>query len=274
MMDQTDDKAQAEIEALEAQIDELRDRDEARAREDRDRADARAREDRELTDRRWREDDDRKRERDAQDAERAERAKRPRAETESPSIAQRIWATVAGEKKPIAAKPSARIENADVAETPDPLIEARKLESDTDAHDARLITGGFGRGIGREGYLLLEPGESRGSRGSEPSETELLDDEARQEDIKKYAYRFDGETPAIVKPVDGAKFSVPTDAKRVLVCDEAHAVWRDNNGELKAARESEVERAVKALHDSILQAAQLDKGAGGSGLVAKMTHHE
>ena len=278
-MDQTGDKAQEESEALRAQIDEQkfadeqRDRDEARAREDRDRAEARAREDRELADRRWREDDDRQRERDAQDAERAERAKRPRAETESPSIAQRIWATVAGEKKPIAAKPSARIENADVAETPDPLIEARKLESDTDAHDARLITGGFGRGIGREGYLLLEPGESRGSRGSEPSETELLDDEARQEDIKKYAYRFDGETPAIVKPVDGEKFSIPAAAKRVLVCDEAHAVWRDNNGDLKSARESEVERAAKSLHDAIQQAAALEKNSSASASM-RMTHHE
>ena len=299
MMEQTGDKAQEESEALRAQIDEQkfadeqRDRDEARAREDRDRAEARAREDRELNDRRWREDDDRQRERDAEDAKRAELAKRPRAENENagPSIAERIGAGVAafigakmaGDKEtPIVteeAAPAAAVgseSDSDLAREKALNLLTReerlRVEADTDAHDARLITGGFGRGIGREGYLLLEPGESRGSRASEA--TAPLDDDARQTDIKKYAYRFEGETPRVVQPVDGAKFSVPADAKRVLVCDEAHAVWRDNNGELKAAHESEIERAVKALHDSILQAAQLDKGAGGSGLVAKMTHHE
>ena len=298
MMEQTGDKAQEESEALRAQIDEQkfadeqRDRDEARAREDRDRAEARAREDRELADRRWREDDDRKRERDAQDAERAERAKRPRAESENaaPSIAERIGAGVAAfigakmagdTETPIVTEEA--VPAAAVGSESDPDLarekalnlltreERLRVEADTDAHDARLITGGFGRGIGREGYLLLEPGESRGSRASEA--TAPLDDDARQTDIKKYAYRFEGETPRVVQPVDDAKFSVPADAKRVLVCDEAHAVWRDNNGDLKAARESEVERAAKSLHDAIQQAAALEKNSSASASM-RMTHHE
>ena len=287
MMDQTDDKAQTEAEALRAQVDEqkfadeLRDRDESRTREDRDRAEARAREDRELNDRRWREDDDLKRERDAEDAKRAERAKRPRAESENagPSIAERIGAgvaafigaKVAGEKE---TPQIVKAEAAPVAAVAEPSDLARekalglltredrlKIEAETDAHDARMITGGIGRGIGREGYLTLEPG------------TAPLDDEARQKEIQKYAYRFDNETPEIIKPVDGEKFSIPADAKRVLVGDERHAIWRDENGDLKAARESEVERAAKVLHDSILQAAQLDKG-GGAAAAMRMTHHE
>ena len=297
MMDQTlDDKAQAEAEALKAQVDEqkhvdeLRDRDEARAREDRDRADARAREDRELADRRWREDDDRKRERDAQDAKRAELAKRPRAENENanPSIAERIGAGVAafigakmaGDKEtPIVTEEA--VPAAAVGSESDPDLarekalnlltreERLRVEADTDAHDARLITGGFGRGIGREGYLLLEPGERK-----EAAQTEAVtptDDLAeRQEAIKSSAFLFDA-VPTIIEPVKGQ--TIPPSAFRITVLGKPHAVWKNEDGELVAARESEVQRATKALHDSILQAAQLDKG-GGAAAAMRMTHHE
>lgn len=296
MMEQTGDKAQEESEALRAQIDEQkfadeqRDRDEARAREDRDRAEARAREDRELADRRWREDDDRKRERDAQDAERAERAKRPRAESENaaPSIAERIGAGVAafigakmaGDKEaPIVTEEA--VPAAAVGSESDPDLarekalnlltreERLRVEADTDAHDARLITGGFGRGIGREGYLLLEPGERK-----EAAQTEAVtptDDLAeRQEAIKSSAFLFDA-VPTIIEPVKGQ--TIPPSAFRITVLGKPHAVWKNEDGELVAARESEVQRATKALHDSILQAAQLDKG-GGAAAAMRMTHHE
>ena len=296
MMDQTlDDKAQAEAEALKAQVDEqkhvdeLRDRDEARAREDRDRADARAREDRELADRRWREDDDRKRERDAQDAKRAELAKRPRAENENagPSIAERIGAGVAafigakmaGDKEtPIVTEEA--VPAAAVGSESDPDLarekalnlltreERLRVEADTDAHDARLITGGFGRGIGREGYLLLEPGERK-----EAAQTEAVtptDDLAeRQEAIKSSAFLFDA-VPTIIEPVKGQ--TIPPSAFRITVLGKPHAVWKNEDGELVAARESEVQRATKALHDSILQAAQLDKG-GGAAAAMRLTQH-
>lgn len=286
MMEQTGDKAQEESEALRAQIDEQkfadeqRDRDEARAREDRDRAEARAREDRELADRRWREDDDRKRERDAQDAERAERAKRPRAESENaaPSIAERIGAGVAafigakmaGDKAtPIVTEEAAPVVAAVAEESNLTREEALKLAADTDAHDARLITGGFGRGIGREGYLLLEPGERK-----EAAQTEAVtptDDLAeRQEAIKSSAFLFDA-VPTIIEPVKGQ--TIPPSAFRITVLGKPHAVWKNEDGELVAARESEVQRATKALHDSILQAAQLDKG-GGAAAAMRMTHHE
>ena len=296
MMDQTDDKAQTEAEALRVQVDEqkfadeLRDRDESRTREDRDRAEARAREDRELADRRWREDDDLKRERDAEDAKRAELAKRPRAESENaaPSIAERIGAGVAafigakmaGDKEtPIVTEEA--VPAAAVGSESDPDLarekalnlltreERLRVEADTDAHDARLITGGFGRGIGREGYLLLEPGERK-----EAAQTEAVtptDDLAeRQEAIKSSAFLFDA-VPTIIEPVKGQ--TIPPSAFRITVLGKPHAVWKNEDGELVAARESEVQRATKALHDSILQAAQLDKG-GGAAAAMRMTHHE
>ena len=296
MMDQTDDKAQTEAEALRVQVDEqkfadeLRDRDESRTREDRDRAEARAREDRELADRRWREDDDLKRERDAEDAKRAELAKRPRAENENagPSIAERIGAGVAafigakmaGDKEtPIVteeAAPAAALgseSDSDLAREKALNLLTReerlRVEADTDAHDARLITGGFGRGIGREGYLLLEPGERK-----EAAQTEAVtptDDLAeRQEAIKSSAFLFDA-VPTIIEPVKGQ--TIPPSAFRITVLGKPHAVWKNEDGELVAARESEVQRATKALHDSILQAAQLDKG-GGAAAAMRMTHHE
>ena len=296
MMDQTDDKAQTEAEALRVQVDEqkfadeLRDRDESRTREDRDRAEARAREDRELADRRWREDDDLKRERDAEDAKRAELAKRPRAENENagPSIAERIGAGVAAfigakmagdTETPIVTEEA--VPAAAVGSESDPDLarekalnlltreERLRVEADTDAHDARLITGGFGRGIGREGYLLLEPGERK-----EAAQTEAVtptDDLAeRQEAIKSSAFLFDA-VPTIIEPVKGQ--TIPPSAFRITVLGKPHAVWKNEDGELVAARESEVQRATKALHDSILQAAQLDKG-GGAAAAMRMTHHE
>lgn len=273
-------RAQAEEQQI---ADELRDLDEARARDDRDRADARAREDRELADKRWREDDDLKRKRDAEDAERAESAKRPRdeAKNEGPSIVERIGAGVAafvgakvtGEvvKEPLAAKETP----VEAKESNLSREDERKLERDRDEHDARMISGGPARGIGREGYLLLDSGSPTGSRTVEAPEAapEITNDrEARQKEVAMYAYRFGGEVPTIIEPVDG-KLHAPADAKRVLVGDEKHAIWRNEDGELVAARESEIERAAKEIHDAILQAAQADKGGGGT-LAMRMTHHE